>query len=104
MASGRIDESQFGKISAHPHTSLCIHTWGFFIQCIIIKMCLHSEVWGCVEFFLKMQKNTSLYIMKLSQFSSFRIFLREPDAHVENKIWQGESILFNMQLCEVSLQ
>ena len=42
--------------------------------------------------------------MKLSQFSSFRIFLREPDAHVENKIWQGESILFNMQLCEVSLQ
>lgn len=28
----------------------------FFIQCIIIKMCLHSEVWGCAEIFLKMQK------------------------------------------------
>ena len=56
MASGRIDESQFGKISAHPHTSLCIHTWGFFIQCIIIKMCLHKEIWGCAEIFLKMQK------------------------------------------------
>ena len=45
--------------------------------------------------------NDSLYIMKLNQFSSFRIFLREPDAQVEIKFDKGESILFNSQLCEV---
>ena len=34
--------------------------------------------------------NDSLYIMKLNQFSSFRIFLREPDAQVEIKFDKGK--------------
>ena len=31
-----------GKISAQPHTSLCIHIWGFIIQCITSKMYMHN--------------------------------------------------------------
>ena len=45
---GKLNE---GEISAQPHTSLCIHIWGFIIQCITNKMCMHNEVWGCAEIF-----------------------------------------------------
>ena len=40
-----------GKISAQPHTSSCIHIWGFIIQCKTNKMCMHNEVWACAEIF-----------------------------------------------------
>ena len=47
-AEGRVEGWE--KISAQPHTSL--HIWGFIIQLLIAKkMCMHNEVWGCVEFF-----------------------------------------------------
>ena len=40
-----------GKISAQPHTSSCIYIWGFIIQFITNKMCMHNEEWGCAEIF-----------------------------------------------------
>ena len=31
--------------------ALGIHIWGFIIHRITNKICMHNEVWGCVEIF-----------------------------------------------------
>ena len=46
FTEGTLNDQQIGKhmgkISAQPHTSLYIHIWGFIIQCITSKMCMHN--------------------------------------------------------------
>ena len=39
------------RLTVQPHSSICIHIWGFIVQCVTKKTCMHNDLWGCPEVF-----------------------------------------------------
>ena len=51
IASWIAENGGWVRLTVQPHSSICIHIWGFIVQCVTKKTCMHNELWGCPEVF-----------------------------------------------------